>query len=94
MINRQRERTIKNADSRIEILHDLIVEGEDAEAVYKYAFKLRKEADENMLKAALAYGDIENQRSDYRAICRLCEMLEFAARTGKQKAKVLAEIKS
>lgn len=92
MIRQQRDKQIKNADSRIEILHALVVEGEDAEAVYKYAFKLKKEADENMLKAALAYGDIENQRSDYRAICKLCEMLEYAARTGKQKEKVLAEI--
>lgn len=90
---KQRERNIKNADSRIEILHALVVEGEDAEAVYKYAFKLKKDADENMLKAALSYGDIEIQRSDYRAICKLVEMLEFAARTGKQKEKVLAEIK-
>lgn len=90
---KQRERNIKNADSRVEILHALVVEGEDAEAVHKYAYKLKKGADENMLKAALSYGDIETQRSDYRAICKLVEMLEFAARTGKQKEKVLAEIK-
>lgn len=93
MIKQQRDKNIRNADSRIDVLHTLVVEGEDAEAVYKYAFKLKKEADENMLKAALAYGDIENQRSDYRAICKLCDMLEFAARTGKQKKKTLAEIK-
>ena len=90
---KQRDKRIQSADSRIEILHTLVVEGEDAEAVYKYAFKLKKEADDNMLKAALAYGDIEQQRSDYRAICKLVEMLEYAARMGKQKEKVLAEIK-
>lgn len=89
---KQQGKNIRSSESRVEILHALVVEGEDAEAVYKYAYKLKKEADEKMLEAALAYGDIENQRSDYRAICKLVEILANAARTGKQKQKTLAEI--
>lgn len=90
MVNKK----IRNIDSRIPILREFIAEGEDAEAVYKYAYTLKKEADEKMLKAALGYGDIEQQRSDYRAICRLAEILEHAASTGKQKEITLAKIKS
>lgn len=94
MIKRNNSKVIKGTESRIDLLRDFIVDGEDAEAVYKYAFRLKKEADEKMLEAALSYGDIERQRSDYRAVCRLIEMLQHAATTGKQKEKTLAQLQT
>ena len=94
MIRRDNTKAIRTVESRIDLLRDFIIDGEDAEAVYKYAFRMKKEADAKMLAAALSYGDIEQQRSDYRAVCRLVEMLEHAATTAKQKEKTLAEIKS
>lgn len=94
MIKRNNSKVIKGTESRIDLLRDFIVDGEDAEAVYKYAFRLKKEADEKMLEAALSYGDIERQRSDYRAVCRLIEMLQHAASTGKQKEKTLAQLQT
>lgn len=93
MIKRNNSKVIKGTESRIDLLRDFIVDGEDAEAVYKYAFRL-KEADEKMLEAALSYGDIERQRSDYRAVCRLVEMLQHAAATGKQKEKALVQLQA
>lgn len=94
MIKRNNSKVIKGTESRIDLLRDFIVDGEDAEAVYKYAFRLKKEADETMLEAALSYGDIERQRSDYRAVCCLVEMLQHAAATGKQKEKALAQLQT
>lgn len=94
MIKRNNSKVIKGTESRIDLLRDFIVDGEDAEAVYKYAFRLKKEADEKMLEASLSYGDIERQRSDYRAVCRLIEMLQHAASTGKQKEKTLAQLQT
>ena len=46
MIKRNNSKVIKGTESRIDLLRDFIVDGEDAEAVYKYAFRLKKEADE------------------------------------------------
>lgn len=91
MIKRN-ERQIRNIASRMTVLQQIVVDGQDAEAVYKYAFAMKKEADAKMLEAARSGGDIEQQRSDYRAVCRLVEMLEHAAYMGKQKEKVLTEI--
>lgn len=85
---------IRNLESRITLLNDLIIDGEDAEAVFKYAYKIKKEADEKMLQAVLQCGDIEQLRSDYRAICHLVDVLKNAAVTGKQKEKTLAKITS
>lgn len=93
MIKRN-EKQIREVASRVSVLRQIVVDGQDAEAVYKYAFAMKKEADAKMLEAALGGGNIEQQRSDYRAVCHLCEMLEHAARLGKQKEKVLAEINS
>lgn len=82
---------IRAAESRINVIQQLIVDGEDAEAVYKYAYTMKKEADEAMLKAALLHDDIEQQRSDYRAVCKLVDMLQHAAFVGKQKKKILGQ---
>ena len=89
---RRSERQIRNIASRIPVLQQIVVDGQDAEAVYKYAFAMKKEADAKMLEAARSCGDIEQQRSDYRAVCHLVEMLEHAAYMGKQKEKALTEI--
>ena len=94
MIKRNNSKVIKGTESRIDLLRDFIVDGEDAEAVYKYAFRLKKEADEKMLEAALSYGDIERQRSDYRAVWRLVVMLQHSAATGKQKEKALVQLQA
>ena len=91
---KRRERQIRETASRVAVLHQMVVDGQDAEAVYKYAFAMKKEADAKMLEAALGGGNIDQQRSDYRAVCHLCEMLEHAAYLGKQKEKALAEINS
>lgn len=95
MIKRSNElKAIRAAEARIDLLRDFIIDGEDAEAVYKYAFKLKEEADTKMLEAVLGYGDISQLRSDYRAICRLVEILEHAVQTGRQKEKTLVQMRS
>lgn len=50
MIKRNNSKVIKGTESRIDLLRDFIVDGEDAEAVYKYAFRLKKKRTKKCLK--------------------------------------------
>ena len=78
------EQTAKERDIRY---NQLIVDGEDAEAVFKYVFKLKKEAEQDVLDALLSASEdkIQEQKYYYRAVCRLCDMLTHAANVGKRR---------
>ena len=68
--------------------NQVIIDGEDAEAVFKYVFKFKKEAEQDALNALLSSSEekIQEQKYYYRAVCRLCDMLVHAANVGKRRA--------
>ena len=65
----------------------LLVDADDAEAVKKYVDKLKKEAEQDVLNALLSASPekLKEQQYYYKAVCRLCEMLERAIYNGKRK---------
>lgn len=73
--------------------NQLIIDGEDAEAVFKYAYKLKKETEQDVLNALLSASEekIQEQKYYYRAVCRLCDMLTRAANIGKRRADAAAK---
>ena len=79
------EQAAKERDLRY---NQLIIDGEDAEAVFKYVYKLKKEAEQDVLNALLSSSEekIQEQKYYYRAVCRLCDMLVHAANVGKRRA--------
>lgn len=87
-------RKILNFESRINILNDIVVDGEDAKAVLKYVQKVKEEADKKMLELLRGHGDVERHRSDYRALCHLVDTLTHAAEMGDRKDKTLAQLYS
>ena len=65
----------------------LLVDADDADAVKKYVDKLKKEAEQDVLNALLSASPekLKEQQYYYKAVCRLCEMLERAIYNGKRK---------
>ena len=65
----------------------LLVDADDADAVKKYADKLKKEAEQDVLNALLSASPekLKEQQYYYKAVCRLCEMLERAIYNGNRK---------
>ena len=65
----------------------LIVDADDADAVKKYVDKLKKEAEQDVLNALLSASPekLKEQQYYYKAVCRLCEMLERAIYNGNRK---------
>ena len=65
----------------------LIVDADDADAVKKYVDKLKKEAEQDVLSALLSASPekLKEQQYYYKAVCRLCEMLERAIYNGNRK---------
>ena len=65
----------------------LLVDADDAEAVKKYVDKLKKEAEQDVLNALLSASPekLKEQQYYYKAVCRLCEMLDRAIYNGKRK---------
>ena len=65
----------------------LLVDADDADAVKKYVDKLKKEAEQDVLNALLSASPekLKEQQYYYKAVCRLCEMLEWAIYNGKRK---------
>lgn len=70
-------------------MHDtqLLVDADDADAVKKYADKLKKEAEQDVLSALLSASPekLKEQQYYYKAVCRLSEMLERAIYNGNRK---------
>lgn len=76
---------------RANSLHSMVVDGEDAEAVLKYASRFLKDA-ENELLCIATDGTPEELLSylpQYKAVHSFCTKLKQAANTGEQKRKVL-----
>ena len=65
----------------------LLVDADDADAVKKYVDKLKKEAEQDVLSALLSASPekLKEQQYYYKAVCRLCEMLERAIYNGNRK---------
>ena len=65
----------------------LIVDADDADAVKKYVDKLKKEAEQDVLSALLSASPekLKEQQYYYKAVCRLCEMLDRAIYNGNRK---------
>ena len=65
----------------------LIVDADDADAVKKYVDKLKKEAEQDVLGALLSASPekLKEQQYYYKAVCRLCEMLDRAIYNGNRK---------
>ena len=78
------EQAAKERDLRY---NQLIIDGEDAEAVFKYVYKLKKEAEQDVLNALLSASPekLKEQQYYYKAVCRLSEMLERAIYNGNRK---------
>lgn len=71
---------------RLETLRNLVVDGKDAEAVLKYVERFRREVEKEVLEALVKPGiDLREAQTYYRVTNRFCEMLTFAAQTGKRK---------
>lgn len=80
-------------NERIAMLHQFIADGQDAEVLLKYAYKLKQEFQEDYLNISLTNKDITDARNYYKIACRFVSNLEFAARLGQQKEDVLVNIK-
>lgn len=65
----------------------ILVDADDAEAVKKYTDKLKKEAEQDVLGALLSASPekLKEQQYYYKAVCRLCEMLDRAIYNGNRK---------
>lgn len=97
MINRQNDyRKIKSPDyassqERMNVLHNLVVDAQDARAVQKYAQLFYDESEKAVLKYAK-----ENKREllleaalNYRVASQFCEMLTNAIELGARKEEIL-----
>lgn len=82
---------VKNIEllQRQKELHDaqILVDADDADAVKKYVDKLKKEAEQDVLNALLSASPekLKEQQYYYKAVCRLCEMLDRAIYNGNRK---------
>lgn len=83
-----------NQLERLELLHNLVVDGKDAEAVLKYAKMLREEAEKEVLEAlAKPNANLQELQSYYRLTTHFCDMLNHAAMTGKRKEQDYNQLK-
>ncbi len=77
---------------RMAALQEQIADGEAAEAVLDFAGRLKKEIEEDTLKALLMDDDVEEIKTYYRVACRFVDMLEYAANNGRRKKDTMAAI--
>ncbi len=88
------KRLYANKSERLEVLHDLVVDGRDAEAVLKYAEVLRSEVEKEVLAEMVKPGsNLQELQTYYRITSRFCEMLKNAAMTGKRKEQDYNKLK-
>lgn len=75
-------------------LHNIVIDGEDAEAVFKYASRFLKDAEDELLNAALTEPDkLGESALQYRMVHSFCTKLKQAATLGEQKRKVLNDLR-
>lgn len=85
-------RTVESSKERMALVQQLIIDGQDAEAVYKYAYKLKKEVEQETLELLLKTNnkeEVAEQQRYYQIVCRFVEMLAHIASVGKRKAAEL-----
>ncbi len=75
-------------------LQEIVIDGEDAEAVLKYASRFLKNAEDELLTAALSTdADVYALARRYQIVHSFCTQLKQAATLGKQKQKVLDDLR-
>lgn len=96
MTNSKERNTLKLTSSereRFNYLHDIAVDGDDAEAVLKYASKMLKEAEQNVLNCIVEpNAPLADIAAEYRLIKKFHDMLVASAQKGeryKQKIKTM-----
>lgn len=79
---------------RMSLVQQMIIDGQDAEAVYKYAYKLKKDVEQEVLNFLLTSknkDEVAEMQQYYRIVCRFVDMLAHVALLGKRKANELME---
>lgn len=96
MIKSNDIRKIKSPDyatsqERLNVLRNIVIDGEDAQAVKKYTETFLKECASDVLKyAEEGKTELMNEAAlDYKVACRFCRALEYAADLGAKKEKIL-----
>lgn len=87
----------KEGYDRIEFLRNVVNDGEDAKTVLRVIKKYREQIDKDTLTLLADETDktkIADAISDYKAVVRLCDMLNRAVALAERKEKILeAELK-
>lgn len=78
---------------RLQKLEELIIEGEEAKTLLKFADKLEAQIERETLDALKKNNtDHEETAAFYKVAVRFIEMLRYAADTGDKKAKAFMDI--
>lgn len=94
------DKTIRSSEyyaqskERMELLNNMIVEGEEAKLVIKYAEKFLDVVERETLDSlARQNGNHEEAANFYRAAVRFVDMLRAAVSLGEKKAEALDKLK-
>ena len=93
MINERKIKSPEYADSqeRMNSLWNMMVDGQEAEAVIKYADIFLKESEQNMLAKIRENKNCEEAILEYRVAFKFMEMLKHVAEIGRAKQKIFEE---
>lgn len=79
---------------RMEKLHNIIIDGKDAEAVLKYAERFQAEIERETLEILKKPNANHKEAADYyRIACRFTDMLRAAVSLGEQKTETFEKLK-
>lgn len=91
--------SIRNPDfykkqENLDYLREIAIEGEDAEAVLKYAARYLDQVEKHTLEILETGNEetIQKAVTDYRVVKKFCAILESAAVRGRRKQDKLSEI--
>lgn len=79
---------------RMSELYHTAIEGQEAEAVIKYANIFIAETRETLLEAVENGQNYEQAALEYRVACKFMERLQFAVNLGKQKKETYERLKT
>lgn len=87
--------TYAQNQERMEKLREIIVDGEDAEAVLKYAERFLAEIERETLETLKKPNADHKEAADYyRVACRFVDMLQSAVAMGKRKIETFETLKA
>lgn len=79
---------------RMSELYHIAIEGQEAEAVIKYADIFIAETSEALLEAVKNGKNYEQAALEYKVACKFMERLKFAVNQGKQKQETYERLKT